>query len=225
MKLWRQYRERHGQNAWRYISQVFDEFRQGFFERKRQQGKNPQQAWNNFKGKALEELLRVLIQESVESIGIKCLLGARLGRAKLNDEESIIHQKVSVRFGPYRLLPDPDLVVYTPDRHVLAVVSCKTTLRERVAQVAFWKRKLREDRATAHIRVLLATLDEDDDLRRKAPPPEKYHAGFKNRILVEYELDSTYVLTTEPIEESAKVKLFDKFINDLQALLARGRNA
>lgn len=220
-QLWQSYHSRYGLQAWRHISGLFDEFKPGFFLRKSQQGKNAQQAWNNFKGKALEELLKLIIQEQVQSIGLKCVLGSQLTGPNLSPEESVIHQRVSVRFGPYRILPDPDLVVYTPDLQVVAVISSKTSLRERVAQVAFWKRKLREDHVTAHIKALFATLDEDKDLEKPLPDPSNYRDGFKNRILVEHELDCTYVLTDSDIPESQRVKLFDKFLDDLQAIVKR----
>jgi len=41
----------------------------------------------------------------------------------------------------------------------------------------------------------------------------------KGRAIVEVDLDGSYVLTEENIEESDKVKLFSRFIDDLRKLL------
>lgn len=217
---WQAYSKSHVE-PWLYISQMFAEFRPEFDQRKQKEGKNTGQAWNNFEGNALEELLHTIIAEQVTAIGLKCLLGRDLTRSSLTKEESMIHRKVSVHFGPYSLLPDPDLIVYTQDGwHVVAVVSSKVSLRERVAQVAYWKRKLAEDQVTAHIKMFFVTLDKDHDLAKPLPVPGK---GFKNRILVEYELDGTYVLYG--VSESSKVKTFARLQDDLRAIVRRMADA
>ena len=41
------------------------------------------------------------------------------------------------------------------------------------------------------------------------------------RIIAEMDLDGTYVLTAEALEESDKVKLFEHFIEDLKRLLEK----
>ena len=42
----------------------------------------------------------------------------------------------------------------------------------------------------------------------------------KGRAIVEIDTDGSYVLSETDIEESDKVKTFDKFIDDLKKLLA-----
>jgi len=44
----------------------------------------------------------------------------------------------------------------------------------------------------------------------------------KGRAIVEIDLDGSYVLTEDKIEESDKVKLFEHFIDDLKVLLKKG---
>jgi len=88
-------------------------------------------------------------------------------------------------------------------------------LRERIAQTGYWKLKLLQDEATKHIRVYFITPDEDGTLTRKRPTK-------KGRAIVEVDLDGSYVLTEEEIEESNKVKLFEHFIEDLKGLLKNG---
>lgn len=43
----------------------------------------------------------------------------------------------------------------------------------------------------------------------------------KGRAIVEVDLDGSYILTEERIEESEKVKMFEHFIEDLKKLLKK----
>ena len=94
----------------------------------------------------------------------------------------------------------------------MAAISSKVTLRERIAQTGYWKLKLLQDEATKHIRVYFITPDEDGTLTYRKP-------AKKGRAIVEVDLNGSYVLTEETIEESNKVKLFEHFIEDLRRLL------
>ncbi len=114
-------------------------------------------------------------------------------------------------FGAH--LPDVDLIIFDPrTSKVVAVLSSKVTLRERVAQTGYWKIKLASDQATKHIKVYFVTPDEDGTLTIKSPTK-------KGRAIVEIDTDGGYVLSETNIEESEKVKMFDKFIDDLKKLL------
>ena len=105
------------------------------------------------------------------------------------------------------------MIIYNPNNfEILAVLSSKVTLRERIAQTGYWKLKLLQDKATKHIKVYFLTPDEDKTLNIKKP-------AKKGRAIVEVDLDGSYVLTKEKIEESNKVKLFEYFIDDLKILL------
>lgn len=110
-------------------------------------------------------------------------------------------------------IPDADLVIYKPATYeVIGIISCKITLRERVAQTAYWKLKLVSDPITAHIKGYFVTADEDGDLITGMSNPSR------NRIIVEHELDGTYVL--RHIAESDKVKAFPKLIEDIRRLIS-----
>lgn len=100
----------------------------------------------------------------------------------------------------------------TKTSKVVAVLSSKVTLRERIAQTGYWKIKLASDEATKHIKVYFVTPDEDGTLTIKKPTK-------KGRAIVEVDTDGSYVLSETDIEESDKVKMFDKFIDDLKKLL------
>jgi len=133
---------------------------------------------------------------------------------RLSKEFSQVKRNLAINYGIYGMhLPDVDIIVYKPeDCKVLAVLSCKVTLRERIAQTGYWKFKLLQDETTKHIKVYFVTPDEDGTLTHKEP-------AKKGRAIVEVDLDGSYVLTEEDIEESDKVKLFPRFIDDLKRLL------
>ena len=114
-------------------------------------------------------------------------------------------------FGSH--LPDVDIVIYHPKScKILAVLSSKVTLRERIAQTGYWKIKLSKDKVTEHIKVFFITPDEDETLVTKIP-------AKKGRAIVELDTDGSYVMSEKTVEESEKVKMFDKFIQDLKNLL------
>ncbi len=94
----------------------------------------------------------------------------------------------------------------------MAVLSSKVTLRERIAQTGYWKMKLQAQELTKHIKVYFITPDEDGTLTTKYP-------AKKGRAIVEVDTDGSYILSETDIEESNKVKMFDKFIDDLKELL------
>ena len=116
-------------------------------------------------------------------------------------------------FGSH--LPDVDIIIYNPkDFKVIAAISSKVTLRERIAQTGYWKIKLASDRATEHIKVYFVTPDEDGTLTVKKPTK-------KGRAIVEIDTNGSYVLSETDIEESDKVKMFNKFMEDLKGLIKK----
>jgi len=174
-----------------------------------------EQSWRAFKGKNLEKLIQYIITEEVEELGLKVVNGNRLERStSLPMELSQVKRNLAIDYGEFGLhLPDVDIIIYHPRTYkVLAAISSKVTLRERIAQTGYWKLKLLQDEATKHIRVYFVTPDEDGTLTYKKPIK-------KGRAIVEVDLDGSYVLTEEKIEESEKVKLFEHFMEDLKGLL------
>lgn len=121
-----------------------------------------------------------------------------------------------IDYGEFGLhLPDVDIVIYRPESYkILGVISSKVTLRERIAQTGYWKIKLSRDKTTKHIRVFFVTPDEDKTLAIRRP-------AKKGRAIVEVDTDGSYIMTEDSIEESGKVKLFDKFIEDLRKLMTQ----
>ncbi len=178
-----------------------------------------EQSWRAFKGKNLEKLVQYIITDEVEDLGLKVVNGNKLERTtKLSKELSQVKRNLAIDYGEFGLhLPDVDIIVYNPQNYkVLATISSKVTLRERIAQTGYWKLKLLQDETTKHIKVYFITPDEDGTLTHKKPIK-------KGRAIVEIDLDGSYILTEEKIEESNKVKLFEHFIEDLRKLLKNER--
>ncbi len=80
---------------------------------------------------------------------------------------SQVKRNLAVDYGEFGFyLPDVDIVIYDPQNcKVLAAISSKVTLRERIAQTGYWKLKLFQDEATKHIKVYFITPDEDGTLK------------------------------------------------------------
>jgi type II restriction enzyme len=147
---------------------------------------------------------------------LKISSGTTLERtsAQLNEIFDKLKRNVLVNYGDFGMhLPDVDLIIFDPsDGYVLAVVSIKVTLRERIAQTGYWKLKLSVAPVTKNIKVYFITPDEDGTLTIKKP-------SKKSRAIVEMDTDGGYVMSEKNIQESAHVKKFDEFILDIRTVL------
>lgn len=217
-------RKQWGEDAYLHISEIFGEAREKYKQEylassKAQkliaQGKVPdaEQSWKAFKGKNFEKLILHSIAGKLQTeLNLHCIPGQWLSRNKLSEERGKVYRNLLIRYGQWSLLPDVDLVIYEPSNcKVVGVISCKITLRERIAQTAYWKLKLSGDPLTMHIKGYFVTADEDGDLIKGVAHPTR------NRILVEHELDGTYVL--RDVTESDKIKAFPKLIEDIRRLV------
>jgi type II restriction enzyme len=217
-KFYLKKKDLYGIKTYKHISELLKEAKE---IHKRDWLKQPtsnedhEQSWRAFKGKNLEKLVQYIITDEVEELGLKVVNGNQLERTmNLTKELSKVKRNLAIDYGEFGLhLPDVDIIIYNPQNYnVLAVISSKVTLRERIAQTGYWKLKLFQDEATKNIKVYFITPDEDGTLTHKKPTK-------KGRAIVEVDLDGSYVLTEEEIEESKKVKLFEHFIDDLKKLL------
>ena len=215
IKIYETKKSKYGSQAYRHISNVLKEAKEQ--HKKDFIGTDHEQSWRAFKGKNLEKLIEYIITDEVTALGLKVVNGNSLERtngSNLTKELSQVKRNLLVDYGEFGShLPDVDLIIYNPNTSkVVAVLSSKVTLRERIAQTGYWKIKLASDKATKHIKVYFVTPDEDGTLTVKKPTK-------KGRAIVEVDTDGSYVLSETDIEESSKVKMFDKFIDDLKKLL------
>jgi type II restriction enzyme len=213
-------KKKFGKEAYKHISEIFVEAKEvherDFLEHPTPQG-DLGQSWKPFKGHNLEKLITYIIKDEIEELGLKLVDGNKLEKTKsenLPRELSIVKRNLLIDYGDFGShMPDTDIIAYDPETlRVIAVISSKVTLRERIAQTGYWKIKLSKDKATEHIRVYFITLDEDRDLTTKTKTK-------KGRAIVEVDTDGSYVMSKTTIEESDKVKMFDKFIDDLRRLV------
>jgi len=211
-------KEQLGSKIYKHISELLKEAKR---IHKQHWSKHPtpngdhEQSWRAFKGKNLEKLVQYIITDEVEELALKIINGNQLERStNLSKELSQVKRNLAIDYGEFGLhLPDVDIIIYNPRNcRVLVAISSKVTLRERIAQTGYWKLKLFQDKATKHIKVYFITPDEDGTLTKKKP-------AKKGRAIVEVDLDGSYILTEDKIEESDKVKLFEYFIDDLKTLL------
>jgi type II restriction enzyme len=133
----------------------------------------------------------------------------------------IIQRKLAVKYGKYLLLPDIDMAIVDYNfmepwkSEILAIISCKTSLRERIAQACYWKLKLLSADVTKNVRVFLATADNDKDFFINEK--NEYDGMSRDRIIAEYELDGVYILREEfqKAWESNKVKHYEALFDDI----------
>lgn len=216
-EIYSEKRKRFGDEAYLHISEIFKEIEKDYKREYMKSGKgigNAQQSWNAWKGKNFERLIHFIVENEIQNIGLKSIHGAVLERKKkLTYEEDILRRNVSVRLGEGNYVPDCDLIIYDLNSlNIVAIVSCKTTLRERVAQSGYWSLKLKESQVTKNIRAYFVTVDEDGTLVHA-------HPMKKGRAICETDLDGTYVL--REIDESEKVKRFEWLIDDLRRIYNR----
>jgi len=138
-------------------------------------------------------------------------------------------RKLAVKYGEYLLLPDTDMVIVSYvlkepwQSEILAIISCKTSLRERIAQACYWKLKLLSSDVTRNVRVFLATADNDMDFTINSNRRESFNGKSRDRIIAEHELDGVYILREDFKEEweSAKVKRYERIFNDLNLIFRK----
>jgi len=216
IKIYELKKKKYGLQSYRYVSNTLKDAKEQ--HEKDFGGTDHEQSWRAFKGKNLEKLIEYIIVDEVRALGLEVANGNSLERtsgSNLSKELSLVKRNLIIDYGEFGShLPDVDLVIYNPETSkVVAVLSSKVTLRERIAQTGYWKIKLASDEATKHIKVYFVTPDEDGTLTIKSPTK-------KGRAIVEVDTDGGYVLSETNIEESSKVKMFDKFIDDLKQLIS-----
>jgi len=225
IKLYEEKKKQYKADAFKHVSELLREAKELHkkdWQKSPTPDKDHEQSWRAFKGKNLEKLVIYIIKDEVESLGLKIIEGNTLERtnsSNLPEELNRVKRNLLIDYGEFGShLPDVDIIIYEPKTYkIIAVISSKVTLRERIAQTGYWKIKLSQDEVTKHIKVFFVTPDEDKTLSIKKPTK-------KGRAIVEVDTDGSYVMSEEEIEESNKVKKFDKFLMDLQNLIYAKRN-
>jgi hypothetical protein len=190
--------------------------------------KDAEQSWHVFIGNSFQNLVYAILKGYFVNLKKQNRIFENLQILKESEvnKNDIIMRKLAIRYGDYLLLPDTDMVIancMTEDpwkSEVLAIVSCKTSLRERIAQACYWKLKLLSCDTTKNVKVFLATTDNDDDFVLRKTKDEYLGGRSRNRIIAEYELDGVYILREDFINswESQKVKRYEHIFEDMRSI-------
>ena len=205
LNLYIKKKEQYGDKAYLHISELLrkaKELHKKDWEKNPTPNKDHEQSWRSFKGKNLEKLIIYIIEDEVEQLGLKIINGNKLERTKtenLSEGLNKVKRSLLVDYGEFGAhLPDVDIVIYHPQNYkILAVISSKVTLRERIAQTGYWKIKLGKDSVTKHIKFFIITPDEHKTLSIRKP-------AKKGRAIIELDLDGGYIMNEEKIEEDRR---------------------
>ncbi len=218
LAIYKKYKRRYGDTTYKYLSRILAEAKP---QHKRYfSGYDHEQSWRSFKGKNLEKLIIYIISKPISDLGLQIIEGNKLehlDEASASKELSQVKRNLLIDYGDYGChLPDVDVVIYHPNSYkIIAILSIKVTLRERIAQSGYWKLKLLSQTYTNHIKVYFVTPDEDQTLI------STLGAGRvkKGRAITETDVDGGYVLNEIGIKASDKIKSFNTLIHDLKKLL------
>ena len=175
------------------------------------------QAWRNWKGTNFEKLIRFIVDEEIQSLNSAAGLDLAsttddaLKKGSLIYELDKVKRNLLIDYGKYGShLPDADLVIYKRhSSHVLCIVSCKTSMRERIGQTAYWKLKLDKSAVTRHVRVALVTPDEG---KRSLLHSSSIRASHAQELCdsKHVDIDATYVLNERTAANRISIKSFQR---------------
>jgi len=197
-----------------FVNKIFGEIKEKYKKEKMKEGKDANQSWNSWSGKVLQQLIKFIVEDFILSLNYP--LGITddnaLRKKELSFELDKVRRNIEIFYDRYSIIPDADIIIFDKSNYkIIAVLSCKASLRERVAQAAYWKLKLQLNDTTKNIFYYLLSTDNDDDFLNVGDDISR------DRIIVEYgEIDKAYIFRNIP--ESDKVKNFSKIFNDLKKL-------
>jgi len=206
----------------KYFFEVLDETKEIF---QRNNSDMNGQKWRNESGTMLEQLVIYFLHKEIMKLGYDITTDDEINSSNYGILEKVWHNIV-LKYGKYSILPDSDIVIYNPNTaEVKAIISCKSSVRERFAQSLYWKVKLSTNDRTKHIKMYFVSVDKEYNEKKTGfKKPSLDIQGNKDptkpRILLEYEMDGVYV-TRYMKNETDKVKMFDKFIGDLKMLICQ----
>lgn len=142
------------------------------------------QAWKSCKGALYEYAVFKYVEKTIsnnENLSARFL--ALMG-------EEIIRYKDSIAIRNWsEIFPDVDILIVEGNQ-VRVIISCKTSLRERLTETAFWKRELERTKSTRDIKIVFITIDKDNELRQDM-----------NRYILLHVLDCTFITDPRRYEE------------------------
>ena len=197
--------------AYEEILDIFKEAEMKIAEDARKRGiTDIGQSLRAWKGNNFERFVHYIVSNMIETrLSFKVIEGGRLEKQQADLKLNKVKRSLLVDFGKHGChLPDADIVVYNPDNlRVKAIISCKISLRERIAQTAYWKMKLSADSTTRHIKMFFATTDSDKEfLKSKTSKPA---------AIAMTHCDAVFVLRND-IQERYNVYTLTEIVNKLR---------
>ena len=168
-------------------------------------------AWRTCKGSLYEYAVFKVVNKIIfEQQDLKQKFIALVG-----DDALIEYKEQLVIRNWNEIFPDVDILIIEKETNdVKAIISCKTSLRERFTETAFWKRELEKRSNTKNIKLIFVTTDKDDELRVDT-----------NRYILLHVIDCTFVTNPHKFQQ-----LMDTFKyrygkrEDFYELLSKVRN-
>ncbi len=192
--------------------------------------KRGQQSWNSFIGHSFQDAVHAILKGYAKKLADENqdYAGLEVLTAEEVKQNEIIMRKLAVKYGDFLLLPDIDSVIVWVDpvhkweSQILAIISCKTSLRERIAQACYWKLKLVSSESQRGIRVFLATSDNDNDFSI-GDERKRFNGRSRDRIISEHELDGIYIIDKDfrAAWESDRVKRFERIFDDIVEMMKK----
>ncbi len=151
------------------------------------------QGWKSCKGSLYEYGIFRYLQEVINNNKLnKKFLVLRGNDALIDHVNQIVIHNWSDIF------PDVDILIIERNTGLVkAIVSCKTSLRERLTETAFWKRELELTKRSNDIKLIFTTTDKDNELKIDT-----------NRYILLHVIDGTFV--TDPDKYENLMKTFRK---------------
>jgi len=203
--------------TYNFISDIFKEIESRYKEDARKRGKDPQMSWNAWSGKNLQKLIKYVIEDYILTNynWIEITDDDKLRSKKLDRGLDRVRRNIEIFYEKYSIVPDADIVIYDKrDFEIIAIFSCKASLRERVAQASYWKLKLMSSENTENILYFLVSTDNDGDFIGID------ESISRDRIIVEFgELDGAYICRDIP--ESTKIRRFGRIFDELDILFQK----
>jgi len=108
-----------------------------------------------------------------------------------------IKDKIAIRNWS-KIYPDVDILILdTRENKVITIISCKTSLRERLTETAYWKYELMKHENTKNVKVIFVTTDKDEELHKDV-----------NRYIAMHVIDCTFI--TDPKKYLKLMKCYKK---------------
>ena len=152
------------------------------------------QAWRTCKGSLYEYGIFRYIQNIIENnISLKDKIMIIMG-----DEALHSHKDQIVIRNWSDIFPDVDILIIEKETNLVrAILSCKTSLRERLTETAFWKRELEKTRDMTEIKLIFITTDKDNELRTET-----------NRYILLHVVDYTFI--TNPNRYNELINAYER---------------